>query len=231
MIKLLSLKLSAWFRALSHVIYLYLFLLWKGINNKMYDLRQSGYGNHFWNHQMELNQILTAKEWIRILAWDFGEERGLQVRLRWSPTPATLGGWGWQQPLADPSGPGSCRDLAAQRVPVPACPAGLHSLRDIPCQREQLPPAHSVPWHCRRGQGLWFMRAQGLLGGFLSLWWQTAQAQSYGTFKQPGHLVTGIYLSKSVTGQCLNNSVCILVPILFHLHFWSQPEKERQFPV
>lgn len=222
MIKPLSLKLSAWFRALSHAIYLYLFLLCKDIN------RQNLLPEAIWvwqpllkppdENQSEFNCIRVNKDpwpddchplghpWVKLRFWR-GEGTASEAELEPHTSHSQPGFPQW----AVGAGDGSSPSLTF----LPWAPAEPSLLRDS----SHLPTPTL------------FMGALGLLGGFLCLWLQTAQVQSlslaHGTFKQPRHLVTRVYLSKSVRGQCLNNSICILVPILFHLHFWSQPGKER----
>lgn len=240
MIKLLSLKLSAWFRALLHAIYLYLFLLCKDIN------RQNIWPEAVWvrqpllkspdGNQSDFNCMRVDKDpwpdvchsrghpWVRF--W-----RGEQTASEADVEPHSS-----HPQCCSHSSQGSCSEVwVLGMAPAPGWPhcPGSCTGTALCCQHTGrviavLPCPHVSPGICRRGQGLWFVGAQGLPGGF---WSQTAPAHSQWPFTATWHLHTtrtfGVYLSKSVIGQCLNNSICILVPILFLLQFWSQPEKER----
>lgn len=135
----------------------------------------------------------------------------------------SCGCWGWPQCLLAAAEP------RAQGVPGQAVLPGCHS-RGI--QQLLLPTVSPGTAAGTRGSALCVPRVSwGLL---VPLGTNSPSPKPFtGTWHlhTPGHLVTAVYLSKSVIGQCLNNNICILVPILFHLHFWSQPEKERQFLV
>lgn len=123
------------------------------------------------------------------------------MRLRWSPTPPTLcavltlqpgfpqwgvGWWGWHQPLAALTAPGSCRDLPAQGL---SC-----SLSWLHSQGYSLPVGAApscpqvCPWHLQEGPRALFMGAQCLLGGFMCLWLQRAPAQRQWPFPGTWHL-------------------------------------------